>query len=1169
MNRIYKYIVYLFSFLAVFAMGSCEDVLEYNPGLIDGSTAYVQLTLSYDKETSIDLRSRAASDYNGGTPGNAIRNIDEVWMVIYDADKKLLAKMPIVGNGTEINTLGIEISNVVNKDDQDNREPAEKNPGNQYLQDNTAGKVTCDLKIPTGRYYIYAVANVEGFAALTEEDIASPELLKSIKCRWETIITDNSEMFGIFSANSSNRNQTDENTIAVTNRTVTLHAWVRRLASKVTVAFDGTDLYDNVQVYVYDISIKDIPQTCYLGYENHPGWLNSDGTPWTPGKQDIDGTLHKENSRSDRYNVLHENGEIITILDEFKDSDINNVNPQNYLHICNGAHRYLGKGDTGNAESILDDTHAYTARSLYFYENMQGTGKKKQQTHPDNPSEIWKPNPDENVPGSGWKDEKAYGTYIEVSGYYRCTTNNEHVSAGPIKYRFMLGQDTDMDYNAIRNTHYKLTLQLKGYGNDADWHIEYKEDPAIRIASPQYISYLYNKTMNATVRITGELDDSDVLHAVIIGTEVPGDKKLGFREEPSDEKSIQTYWRPWGDGKITQGSDKPEYPDPKKYKDPISSTYDFYYTGVVNSDGPWNSFLSLRTTQLIQLRGNDGTGKGEDIVASKAAAASKLYYNTNQIGWRSYKVTAGNHDNYTADPYYDKGISNPYSVKYTKIDPSTGKIKERVFTIPLHTRAKELYTRTGYTGNNPYTTFPRRQRVKFYVTDKNGVLRSDIEPVYLDIIQARRIVNPKGVWRREGNHEDFHVKLMWLKDIDHNNPESKFETFPSKGPWSAEIVSGSDNIVTLSSTPEGSGSGAPAQSHVSHIEGASEHKIDFKINFVGNKGCAIVRVRYHNYTCEHDIFCRMGYDDIDVTGDGYEWSSYNVYKFDSNGNAIVNTSPLMEGSLFRRDITKAILPKNNDIEGFKMGQNISKTNGGQLKIWDPTTNREATSTWKGIRNSNSYNAVWDINNPDYHIATETEFSKMVTDDNSSDFTKINIAKGYGVLYGDGATTTQETVDGAFGYDKTIDDSDITSPKGMRGVFVYNRTNMKQLFFPIGKSGFGHRKAAGVWRSTDAEGTLRYASRSHIWTNPLNNTSGENEKIGDLPLFYDVYRRNGAIYWVRTYSGNNRTMTAFDMNYHTLSFKTYTTDATAVNGGDAALIRLVKTNDNKKGNIPVP
>ncbi|WP_438589763.1 hypothetical protein [Duncaniella muris] len=76
--------------------------------------------------------------------------------------------------------------------------------------------------------------------------------------------------------------------------------------------------------------------------------------------------------------------------------------------------------------------------------------------------------------GSGWKDEKPFGTYLEVKGYYLCTTADGH-QLSPITYRFMLGQNVTTDYNATRNTHYQLTLAFKGYGNDADWHIEYQE----------------------------------------------------------------------------------------------------------------------------------------------------------------------------------------------------------------------------------------------------------------------------------------------------------------------------------------------------------------------------------------------------------------------------------------------------------------------------------------------------------------------------------------------------------------------------------------------------------------------------------------------------------------------------------------------------------------------
>lgn len=117
-----------------------------------------------------------------------------------------------------------------------------------------------------------------------------------------------------------------------------------------------------------------------------------------------------------------------------------------------------------------------------------------------------------------------------MTGYYRCTAANEHVGAGPIKFRFMLGQDVTTDYNATRNTHYKLTLKFKGYGNDADWHIEYEEPSDIYVSTPQYISYLYNKSMNVTLKVVGEIKPNSTLDAKILGK----DEDTGF-----------TGWRPW------------------------------------------------------------------------------------------------------------------------------------------------------------------------------------------------------------------------------------------------------------------------------------------------------------------------------------------------------------------------------------------------------------------------------------------------------------------------------------------------------------------------------------------------------------------------------------------------------------------------------------------------
>ncbi len=85
-----------------------------------------------------------------------------------------------------------------------------------------------------------------------------------------------------------------------------------------------------------------------------------------------------------------------------------------------------------------------------------------------------------------FKDRVPYGTYIEVEGYY-VSQNSQKLSKGPIKYRFMLGQNTTYNYNSQRNCHYKLTLKFRGWANQPDWHIVYDElEPSIIVPDPYY-----------------------------------------------------------------------------------------------------------------------------------------------------------------------------------------------------------------------------------------------------------------------------------------------------------------------------------------------------------------------------------------------------------------------------------------------------------------------------------------------------------------------------------------------------------------------------------------------------------------------------------------------------------------------------------------------------------
>lgn len=1082
----------LFYTLMMYSFSSCSDELLLDNGINDGRLKVVNVTVSFKPNTEIDIASRSAN-------GDCMQNINSLRMVVYDENGNLLPDKDFLiwkdGHGGRYPDEVFEEKNELS----DNRTLTEKE--NNY-QDIESGRVTYKLRIPTGKYYIYAIANADD---LQQYDYETKDKLKSINREWKSDLSLNSEMFGIFDT-KENRAATDIKPIEITSSTVALHCWLKRLASKVTIAFDGTELFDNVQVFIDSVAIHDIPKRCSLGYDNVPG-------------KKSDGTMEDKESRYNIDNGLYYYGDTIKYQDVHEGGL--KIVPENFLHVCNGSHPYFGKGKDGADQADKIKFHAHTAKSLFFYENMQGDdGKDKRQDATgaedggpdgklDHPGLF---NPKDDL----WKDCEAYGTYIEVTGWYRCISLDQHVSEGKILYRFMLGKDEKKDYNAERNTHYKLTLCFKGYGNDADWHIEYNEERNIQISTPQYISYLYNKKMMANIKINGKLPVGAKLKATIVDEE--------------------TSWKPWGDGSTS-------FPIPSK---------DFYSsTTTVYDDGPWNTFLSLRQTRVIKIedpaRGN-APSNTYPLEVPYLSDLNKNYYINKKIGVREYEVAPNENG------YEDNSGDGMYFVQ--ALSKEGEEVTSRLFSIPLYTRAKELVTRTGFTGNNPYTSYPRKGKIKFEVLDASGSALKDIEPVYLDIIQVRRVVNPKGVWRKAGSTKPFRVTLLRLPKEE----AEKFEVFTSEGKWSAEVISEPGRTpVTLSSTKKGSGEYNADQISVSRISGESEHPIDFMINFNGTQGCAIIRVRYHNYTCEHDIFCRNGYETpIQMTnGSKILWPSYNISHFE-NGKAVYTKSPLEEGAMFRRGCTDAILAENGlpqNMGGNGLG--LFNVTPSKLKVLkdDKTTSEVG---WSDIKQSVSFSEQESFENQyeeytqdgkkkvryvkkdyaysDWKVTTNIENERIAKCEDyytliSEVANDLNfpIKKAYGVLYGDGAEETQENVNDAYGYAYT---DGTESPKGMRGVFVYNKDNCRQIFFPVGASGYGHR-------NTKKGGVLRYAGRDAIM----------NVYLNIWPLFYDLYKRPGAIYWCERYYKNvpytpnkdwidNSKSSAFDMNYFTMGFEGY-------------------------------
>ena len=86
--------------------------------------------------------------------------------------------------------------------------------------------------------------------------------------------------------------------------------------------------------------------------------------------------------------------------------------------------------------------------------------------------------------------------------------------------------------------------------------------------------------------------------------------------------------------------------------------------------------------------------------------------------------------------------------------------------------------------------------------------------------------------------------------------------------------------------------------------------------------------------------------------------------------------------------------------------------------------------------------------------------------------------------------------------------------------------------------------------------LRYASRHSEY-----NTAGEIEY---RPMLFDIYKREGAVYWCRDLyrSATSTAASGWDINYHTLNFDTFLGNAYSGDASrcDACMLRLVSPGD---------
>jgi hypothetical protein len=1026
------FVRHIILFLMIATVTSCYDEFMKQEIIGEGK-ASISATLDFKPMSSALSRTRAA--------GDALKDISSLHVLLYDKDKNLIEKWKIDGYTVS----------------DENRNDSDAENGNSAETSTKRATFKLPEEIGFGKYYMYAVANIPDLLTNSaySEAIKTVDGLKGIPLTWDSEnVAKNGQMIGFFTKSSAPALSADDESLIVNEKSVKLHAWLRRAASKVTVAFDGSNLKEGVFIYIQSVQIKDIPSQCYLGKDNNVG--REGYTLDMPGSGP---------DMSDGETITYHEGDM---AEDFE-----------YGEGCADHRVTVGSPHFGS--------HDETAPALYFYENMQGAGvtmSDKRQDADNNGILDFPglPNKPED-PNKEWnyrlKDAVPYGTYIEVHAHY-ISNNSERLGNGHIIYRFMLGQNETNDYNAKRNCHYKLTLKFKNFANEADWHIEYEEpEPGVMTPEPYYISYLYNHSMMYPIKVN------------------TGGRKIEYIKA----EILENNWAPY------------------------NASSDIYYTGAPNGvAAPWNGFLSLHKTT-------------ETVLYENRIGSNEQYYNkVPKRGEREYKdfvlpggITSKEFTTENSEP------DDKYRVEKHPTEANTYNIY-----IPMYTRAKQMISTTGYTGNNPYVAYQRKARVK--ITTKLEGLDKIFEnevPIY----QVRRVVNPKGIYRSLKNNKSFHVVLKRLPGED----QQMFKTFQSEGPWKAYVVKETNGKgITLSVTDPNTTELKDDPEYGKAIYGKTGSVIDFNVNFEQSSDnpsenrYAIIRVEYHNYTCQHLIFVRQGDKPDDLVTNGVKWYAMNM-----KTTSELASNPLDEGSLFKFGNWSHPIDALSNKNPREPWINVTP---GDFKIYpeDGFTNAATGDkmVWTDIIHSNTTDGFGNPQMANARVATGADFWEL---------RKYSyIEQGYGVLYGDDATETADDIVEVYGYNYEHN----KSGRGMRGCFAYNSETGKNLFFPIGASGYGHRKQSypATWGDPETiNGVLRYAAgRTKLYPSPV-----------ERPLFYDLYKRPGGIYWLNAeipqnyFTPTDGVSLGWDINYFSFDFNFISKgNLIRSDGSDACFVRCV-------------
>ncbi len=931
-------IIYEFLSGIIMMLGLCsciDEPLFENDVVGEGeSTVAFGVTFRPVDETSLGRTKSVA--------GNAIREINDMSVVLYKENGSFAAYYYL--NRDQL-TLTDEVR-----------------PGSHEGETRHAS-FTCS--IPYGKYRIYAIANMGNL--MTDDRILTEAEFKALPVRWnKDDIARNNQMSGYFSKDKTTAYaKGDAPLLTIDESDISLYSWIRRAASKVTVAFDAKRLNENIYIYLKSAQIKDIPVDCKLVDKNTP----------------------------DDISELYHEGDTIS----YGKGEDHLMWP--FLSCGRGANTY--------------GSHDNDAPSLFFYENMQGI-------HPDK----------HKYDTLATKDNVPYGTYLEVKGYY-INKSNENPSYGDITYRCMLGKNMTDDFNAERNTHYKLTLVFNKDANNPDWHIEYDYEPAppeIMVPSPIYISYLANQSVDIPVTI---YYDKNITSVKSVTAEI-----------------IRNDWGFEG--------------------------HKYDYTNKELTNG----FLSLELLHTNTL--------------------------TDRVKQYAPKKT------YTV---FDETTDEKYTIK-----------------VPVYTRPMNMGS--SFSGNSYFVGHRRYATVRLTATlaDESVV----VKPFDVEIIQSRRLVNPKGIWRKWDSEKPFRITL---KNSDSSpTVATEFEPLLSDGPWTASIVKGADWVRIKDTESQAWGT--------EDVTGGTGSKIEFdykpvsKCSGEDESRFGLIEIKFHNNTCTHIVLVSQGTAPVELNG--RKWHLTNV-KY--SGTDVEN--PLMEGSMFAfGNSDNAILSSNNLKDGY--GFDISCL-WKRFDVYDSKGDvqqrilNDIGHSLKGFTDDGM------TENGKCRVANAADWADLATD---------KYIRYYGILYGD---ECEETLSSNKVTNTYTDPGDV---KGIRGCFVCDTLTGRHLFFPIGNTGYGRRKYIdntnrdAATHPRQGEGVLKYASR----TSEMDEATAKK-----LPNYYSLWNETGAVYLYgerkMVPNGSNPSDTlyhyGFDINYFSFGFEEFAVDMVRNQGrSDFCFIRRI-------------